>query len=269
MDFLTEIIQRKRERVETAKEIVPLDEMMRLAKVARVPTQTRALSSRLRNDQQIKIIAEFKRQSPSKGAINSSADPVKTTQAYESAGAAAVSILTEEDYFAGSLDDLRAARGAVRLPILRKDFIFEEYQVYETAAAGADALLLIVTALDDDALVGLRRLTEDDLGMDALVEVHTRDEFVRAINAGATLVGVNNRNLRTFKVSTATSVDLARLASAEVTLVSESGLNPDEVRKLSAIGYKGFLVGEALMRAEDPGAMVLRFREAREGANEA
>ena len=268
MNFLSEIIQRKRERVEAAKEIVPPGEMLALAQAARERAQPHALSKGLNQDQ-VSIIAEFKRQSPSKGIINSGADPAAITRAYESGGATAISVLTEEDYFAGSLNDLRAARGAVRLPVLRKDFIFEEYQVYETASVGADALLLIVAALDDEALLGLRKLTEDELGMDALVEVHTRDELARALNAGAKLIGVNNRDLRTFTVSTATSVELARLTPPEVTLVSESGLSPDEVRKLSALGYKGFLVGEALMTAEDPRAMLRRFTPAREGAVEA
>lgn len=179
---------------------------------------------------------------------------------YESAGAAAISVLTEEDHFAGSLDDLRAVREVVSIPILRKDFIVEDYQVYESAAARADALLLIVAALADEALARLRRLTEDELGMDALVEVHTKSELDRAIASGAKLIGVNNRDLRTFNVSTETSVELARHATADTVLVSESGLNPHEVRKLRAIGYKGFLVGEALMRAEDPERQLRAFR---------
>jgi len=259
MDFLSEIVARKRERVEEAKQAVPLGKMLTLARSARAEAHPHALSRRLQSRQQINILAEFKRQSPSKGAINSAADPLTMTQAYQSAGAAAVSILTEEDYFAGSLADLRAARSAIQLPILRKDFIFDDYQVYETAAAGADALLLIVGLLNDAELLNLRRLTEDELGMDALVEVHNRDELQRAISAGAHLIGVNNRDLRTFSVSVATSEDLASLAPADVLLVSESGLSPEAVRKLSALGYRGFLVGERLMRADDPEAALRAF----------
>jgi indole-3-glycerol phosphate synthase len=266
MNFLSEIVARKRERVEEAKQAVPLGEMLILARSARASSHSHALSRRLGNNQQINIIAEFKRRSPSKGAINSGADAVTTTRAYQSAGAAAVSILTEEDYFAGSLVDLRAARSAIQLPILRKDFIFDEYQVYEAAAAGADALLLIVGLLNDATLLSLRRLTEDELGMDALVEVHNRDEFQRAISAGARLVGVNNRDLRTFNVSLATSEELANLAPAGTILVSESGLSPGAVGRLSALGYRGFLVGEALMSADNPEVALREFTQRREGA---
>jgi indole-3-glycerol phosphate synthase len=265
MDFLSEIVARKRQRVEAAKQIVPFDEMLLLAQEARARAQTYAFSAGLQTDQ-VNIIAEFKRQSPSRGAINSRADPVTITRAYESAGAAAVSVLTEEDYFAGSLDDLRAVRSSIRLPILRKDFIFDEYQIYEAAAAGADALLLIVAVLNDKALIRLRGLTEHELGMDALVEVHTRQELDQALNCGARLIGVNNRDLRTFNVSIATSEELAQLTPADVTLVSESGLNPEAVHKLRVAGYKGFLVGEALMRADDPGAALRDFKQGREGA---
>jgi len=266
MDLLSEIVDRKRQRVEAARQIVPLADMLLLAQEARARARAHAFSARLQTNQQINIIAEFKRQSPSKGAINSGADPVTLTQAYESGGAAAVSVLTEEDYFDGSLDDLRAVRSAVRLPILRKDFIFDEYQIYEAAAAGSDALLLIVAVLNDKALIRLRGLTEDELGMDALVEVHTRQELDRALNCGARLIGVNNRDLRTFNVSIATSEELARLVPADVILVSESGLNPEAVGKLRAVGYRGFLVGEALMTADDPVAALREFNQRREGA---
>jgi indole-3-glycerol phosphate synthase len=269
MDLLSEIVARKRERIEAAKQIVLPSEMLMLAQKVRARAHAHAFSGRLKSDQQINIIAEFKRQSPSRGAIDSGADPVTMTRAYESAGAAAVSVLTEEDHFGGSLNDLRAVRSVIRLPILRKDFIFDEYQVYEAATAGADALLLIVAVLNDETLVRLRTLTEDELGMDALVEVHTREELERAVNAGARLIGVNNRDLRTFNVNMATSEDLARLAPADVILVSESGLHPEEVRALRAIGYKGFLVGEALMKADDPGAMLRNFTQRREGAKDA
>ena len=268
MDFLSEIVARKKERVDEAKQAVPLGEMLTLARRARAQARPHALSRRLESNRQINIIAEFKRQSPSKGPINFAADLATTTRAYQSAGAAAVSILTEEDYFAGSLDDLCAARGAIQLPILRKDFIFDEYQVYETAAAGADALLLIVGLLNDATLLSLRRITEDELGMDALVEVHNSDELQRAIGAGARLIGVNNRDLRSFNVSLTTSEDLARLAPAEIILVSESGLSPEAVGKLSALGYRGFLVGEALMRADDPEAGLREFTQRREGAKQ-
>jgi indole-3-glycerol phosphate synthase len=162
-------------------------------------------------------------------------------------------VLTEEDYFKGSLADLREAKAGTRLPVLRKDFVFERYQVFESAAAGADALLLIVAALDDETLSGLLHTAEDELGMDALVEVHTADELGRALDAGARVVGVNNRDLRTFEVSLETSIELAARAPAGTLLVSESGLRgAGDIARLRARGFRGFLVGETLMRSEDP-----------------
>ena len=223
-----------------------------MAQKARAVVPHHALVSALSDEERINIIAEFKRKSPSRGEISSGADPASMARAYETAGAAAVSVLTEEDYFDGSLDDLRAVRQAISLPVLRKDFIFEEYQVYESAAAGADALLLIVAALDDETLTRLRLITEDELGMDALIEVHTREEMDRAVKSGAKIIGVNNRNLSTFEVSLETSVQLIEVAPPDVILISESGLGPDEARNLRAAGYKAFLVGETLMRADDP-----------------
>src|SRR6185369_11054750 len=191
----------------------------------------------------VHVIAEFKRRSPSKGIIRPDADLVQIVQGYEAGGATAISVLTEEDYFSGSLDDLRIVKATVTLPVLRKDFVFDEYQVYESAAAGADAILLIVAALDDELLLGLRSLAEDELGLDALVEVHTRDEMRRAVACGAKLIGVNNRDLRTFEVSLETSLSLAREAPSEVLLISESGLRTrEDLRRLHAAGYRGFLI---------------------------
>ena len=260
MDILSQIIASKRPRLAAAKRVVSIEHVRKIADEVRTGAKPHALSVVLNSSDGINIIAEFKRRSPSKGAIRENADAAAMARSYESAGAAAVSVLTEENYFAGSLADLRAARDAVSTPILRKDFIFEEYQVYESGAAGADALLLIVAALDDEKLRRLLHLTEAELGMDALVEVHTKDELLRAVASGAKLIGVNNRDLRTFNVSTETSVELARFAPPGVVLVSESGLSPDGVNKLRAIGYKGFLVGEALMRAEDPARQLRAFR---------
>ena len=256
MDFLSEIIRAKRQRVEAAKARVPIE---RIRELARLRFGSRRLTSALRDRTRPNIIAEFNRRSPSKGPIKSAADPATTAQIYESAGAAAISVLTEEDYFDGSLDDLRRVRDASTLPVLRKDFIFEEYQVYESAAAGAAALLLIVAALDDQTLLRLREVAEDELGMDALVEVHTRDELDRAVACGARLIGVNNRDLRTFEVSIATSQLLARAAPENTILVSESGLTPADVRDLRRIGYRGFLVGETLMRAGDADKAIRDF----------
>jgi indole-3-glycerol phosphate synthase/phosphoribosylanthranilate isomerase len=259
MDFLSEIIEVKRQRVTAAKARFPLEHVRELAHQSR-RTDSHQLVYALSNSSGSNIIAEFKRRSPSKGKINEHAEPEMVAQMYERGGAAAISVLTEEDYFDGYLEDLRTVRRVTSLPILRKDFIFDEYQVYESAAAGADALLLIVAALDDETLTRLRALAEEELGLDALVEVHTKAELDRAIKCGARLIGVNNRNLRTFEVSTNTSTLLARAAPPNAILVSESGLTPEEVRRLREVGYKGFLVGETLMRAADPVQAVRDFR---------
>ena len=255
VDFLSKIIASKRLRLDAAQRAVPIERVRKLAEDTRAGAQRHALLEALKtNDDSrgVNIIAEFKRRSPSKGTIRANADAATIARSYQSAGAAAISILTEEEFFDGSLVDLQMARTVVSIPLLRKDFIVEDYQVYETATAGADALLLIVAALDDETLARLRQLTEDELGMDALVEVHTAEELDRAVASGAKLIGVNNRDLHTFTVSTETSVRLARIAPADAVLVSESGLNPTAVGKLRALGYKGFLVGETLMSADDP-----------------
>lgn len=252
MSILTEIIERKRQRLELAKETVAFDTI-----------EKRANAHRLRHAllrDGINIIAEFKRRSPSKGVIRADADLKQMVSSYKAGGAAAISVLTEEDYFAGSLDDLRAVKSTVDLPVLRKDFIFDEYQVYESAAAGADAILLIVAALDDEKLASLRKLAEDELGLDALVEVHTREEMQRAIACGANVVGVNNRDLHTFTVSLDTSLSLAADVPSTTLLVSESGLhNAHDLSRLHHAGYRGFLIGESLMRSEDPAQALREF----------
>jgi indole-3-glycerol phosphate synthase len=252
MDVLSEIIAKKRVRVEEARETVPLEQLRSDALAKRAASTPHALRDALQKDG-INIIAEFKRRSPSKGVICAGADLARIVTSYQAGGAVAVSVLTEEDYFDGSLADLRAVNTHVDLPVLRKDFVFDEYQVYEAAAAGAGAILLIVAALDDQQLDSLRRLAEDELGLDALIEVHNSAEMDRAASCGARLIGVNNRNLRTFEVSLETSTKLASLAPEDALLVSESGLNnAADLRRLQEHGFNGFLIGESLMRAPDP-----------------
>jgi len=263
MNLLSEIIAKRRERVEQAKQLVALDSLQRDAFVKRESSTPHALRSALQNDG-INVIAEFKRRSPSKGVIRADADLTSFVQSYKAGGAVALSVLTEEDYFDGSLGDLRAAKATVNLPVLRKDFLFDEYQVFEAAAAGADAILLIMSVLDDRQLESLRRLTEDELGMDALVEVHNSEEMDRAAGCGAKLVGVNNRNLRTFEVSIETSLALAPFAPRDALLVSESGLNnAADLQRLQEHGFHGFLIGESLMRARCPEAALRELRNDR------
>jgi indole-3-glycerol phosphate synthase len=198
------------------------------------------------------IIAEFKRHSPSAGDIQAGADPLAIARVYEAGGAAAMSVLTEPLHFKGSLEDLRRVAAAVKLPLLRKDFAVDRHQVYEAAIAGAEAVLVIVAGLTDaDALKLLD--AAHHVHLDALVEVHTAEELQRAAALGATLIGVNNRNLKTLKVDLETSLRLAELAPSNATLVAESGLRMRaDIERLQSAGYKAFLIGEALMRAGDP-----------------
>ena len=267
MSRLAEIIEKKKARLAISKTQTPRETIKSRARAARESASRHALRDALISDDRIKIIAEFKRRSPSKGIISGDADPVRVAQQYELGGATAISVLTEEDFFNGSLADVRAVRQNTSLPILRKDFIFDDYQVYESAAAGADALLLIVAALDDDSLRSLRELTENELAMDALVELHTRDEMQRAIDSGANIIGVNNRNLVTFEVSLSTSIDLAAVASPATKLISESGIETrEDINRLCDAGYNGFLIGETLMRAHNPEALLKDFTQMREGA---
>ncbi|MCA1579065.1 MAG: indole-3-glycerol phosphate synthase TrpC [Acidobacteria bacterium] len=260
MDILSQIIAKKRERVAEAKRVEPLEQLRQEAVDTISLSRPHAFRSALENDG-INIIAEFKRRSPSKGVIREDADLASIVRSYQAGRAAALSILTEEDYFDGSLADLRTAKRSVDLPVLRKDFVFDEYQVYESAVARADAVLLIVAALDDRQLESLRRVAEDELRMDALVEVHNEKEMDRAAGSGATLIGVNNRNLRTFEVSLETSLKLAPLAPPRALLVSESGLRESaDLRRLREQGFNGFLIGESLMRARDPEAALRHLR---------
>lgn len=224
---------------------------------------TRRLRAALRAKDRIHIIAEFKRASPSAGWIRKDANAEEMAMLYELAGASAISVLTEPDFFRGSIEDLRAVRVATELPILRKDFIVDEFQIEEAAEAEADAILLIVAALSDDELLRLRKFAEDQLGLDALVEVHTAEEMERAKNCGALLIGVNNRDLQTFVTSLETSVQLAAHAPAGATLVSESGItSASDVARLRECGYHGFLVGESLLRAPDPGELLKSLLQA-------
>jgi indole-3-glycerol phosphate synthase len=252
-DFLTRIIEQKRVRLAGARSLRSLAEMREEALRVRGASRPHALRAALEGGNGFNVIAEIKRASPSLGDIRRNAAPAEIALRYEAGGAAAISVLTEEDHFKGSLEDLREVRAATPLPLLRKDFIFDEWQLYEAATAGADALLLIVAALDDETLARLRGIVEEELKMDALVEVHTLEELRRASLCGANVIGVNNRNLHSFEVSLETSVELIGRAPTGALLVSESGLRTHaDLRRLRSLGYRGFLVGETLMRAGDP-----------------
>ena len=202
----------------------------------------------------IGVIAEFKRRSPSAGALHERPDLREIVLAYEQGGAVAASILTEGPNFSGSLEDLTAARAACSLPLLRKDFVVDPYQLHEALAAGADAVLLIVAALADEQLASLHT-TATELGLDVLVEVHDREELQRALALGADIVGVNNRDLRDFSVDVERTAQLMGEIPPGVLVVSESGIRDSaQLRRLSEQGVQAVLVGETLMRADDPAA---------------
>lgn len=205
----------------------------------------------------VSLIAEFKRRSPSRGDIRPGADPAEMARTYEGAGAAAMSVLTDEGFFGGSLDDLEQARGAVRLPVLRKDFIIDRCQIAESAGLdGPDCLLLIVAALEDAALRDLRELAAR-CGQAVLVEVHDEAEVERALASGAEIIGINNRDLKTFEVSLDTTLRLRPRIPQGLPVVSESGIHSaDDVRRLADAGVDAMLVGEALMSAEDAGRKI-------------
>jgi indole-3-glycerol phosphate synthase len=210
------------------------------------------------------VIAECKRRSPSRGVLASSYDPVAIARQYESGGAAAVSVLTEPTFFDGALEHLAAVRRAIKLPLLRKDFIVDEYQLLEARANGADAALLIAAALEQEDLVRLQ-CRAWDLGLAALIEVHDDEELARAIDSGARIIGVNNRNLRTLAVDVAASRRLGARIPPGVAAVSESGLTSRaDLQELASQGYKAFLIGERFMTAPDPAAAIAELLGGRE-----
>ena len=228
-----------------------MDELLQRAQAARVEVLANRLRRALMSGNTVNIIAEFKRASPSKGVINDRADPAEIARTYEAGGVCAISVLTEPNFFQGSLDDLRSVRRAVSLPILLKDFIVDEFQILEAAEAGADAVLLIVAALQAEGLAQLQSVA-NKLGLDALVEVHTVDELEIAKDIGATLIGVNNRDLKSLEVSLDVSRHLIAHAPAKVPMIAESGLRSrDDLIELKRLGYSGFLIGETLMRSGD------------------
>ena len=250
--FLEKILAAKRGRVQKLKAEVDATELANRAIELRRDAQPRRLTAALNQEGRTNIIAEIKRSSPSKGVINAGINVAELAQKYRDGGAVAISVLTEEGFFGGSIDDLRKVSEAVELPILRKDFIVDEFQIYESAAARADAILLIVGALDVGELETLQT-TARDLKMDVVVEVHNREEMEIAASIDASIIGVNNRNLRTFDVSLDVSRDLRGVAPAGAFLIAESGIKTRaEILELIYRGYAGFLIGETFMRSGDP-----------------
>lgn len=260
-DVLAEILAGKREEVEAAKGAVSPTAMRERALARARGEATRGFRRALLETPAPRVIAELKRRSPSKGEIRPDFDPVGCAKAYADAGAAAISVLTDARWFGGALELLDAVRAAVPVPLLRKDFVIDPYQVDEARAHGADAVLLIVRALRPDELRALRERAVE-LGLDALVEVHDEAEVEVALAAGADLIGVNNRDLATFATDLAVTERLApRLAARGVVVVGESGIfTHADVRRLEAAGAHAVLVGESLMREPDVGRALARLR---------
>lgn len=250
-DILQRIIESKRCEVEALRR-----DLSGLRARAEEAPLARDFVGSLQGGDTVAVIAEIKRRSPGAGAIRTDLDPLHLGVGYESGGAAALSVLTDEEYFGGSLEDMASVRDLVRIPVLRKDFVIDESQVYEARGAGADAILLIVSILDDETLFSLRTLAEE-LGMSVLVEAHDGEEVERGLAAGAGLLGINNRNLRTFETRIDVTLSLAVRVPPSVVLVSESGIHtPADVASVGEKGVDAVLVGESLLRQENPGAGV-------------
>ena len=256
-DILRRIVARKHEEIAERRPLVGIDELASRAELRAVdgdvPRGFRAAMQRRLDAGTSAVIAEIKRASPSRGVLREPFDPAAIAASYERGGAACLSVLTDADFFGGSEAALEAARANSALPVIRKDFIVDPYQVVEARAIGADCILLIVAALDDGALAELHAQAIE-LGMDVLVEVHDAAELRRALAVEPHLLGINNRDLRTFDVTLDTTLELLGEVPAGTTLVTESGiLAPEDVARMRAAGVNAFLVGEAFMRAEDPG----------------
>jgi indole-3-glycerol phosphate synthase len=252
-NVLDDIVATKRREIAAAKAALPEAELRRLAEAA---PPARNFFEPLARGGPIRLIAEVKKASPSAGVIRADFDPVQIATTYERHGATCLSVLTDEPYFQGSLDNLRAVRSAVNLPVLRKDFILDTYQLYEARAAGADAVLLIAECLDD---CQLRKLHNEAvaLGMTPLVELYDPQNLERVFDAGATLIGVNNRDLRTFKTDLEHTLRLRPRVPDQCVLVSESGIRTHaDVERLAAAGVDAILVGESLVASTDIGAAV-------------
>ncbi|OOG49391.1 indole-3-glycerol-phosphate synthase [Rhodanobacter sp. C06] len=258
-DILNRILARKAEEVAERQSRLPLAELA--ARITDLP-ETRGFAAAIEakiSAGQPAVIAEVKKASPSKGVIRADFDPAAIAKSYAKGGAACLSVLTDSDFFQGSEAFLQQARDACTLPVLRKDFIIDPYQVHEARAIGADCVLLIVSALDDEVLLQLS-LQAAELDLDVLCEVHDEEELERALALPVPLIGVNNRNLRNFETSLETSLRLQELMEYDRILVAESGIRtPGDVARLREGGINAFLVGEAFMRADDPGSELKRL----------
>lgn len=260
-DILHEIVAWKRVELEQQKKLVPPRELYaRVERLMADGINARSMSRSLAGSP-YGIIAEFKRKSPSKGWIHEDAQPMDVVPKYAAGGASALSILTDSKYFGGTLDYIPQVRSSVDIPILRKEFIIDEYQLFEARSAGADAVLLIAADLGKDECRALT-LTAHDLKLDVLLEMHSDDEL-EYLECEPDMAGINNRNLGTFHTDVANSFRLAEKIDTNAVKVSESGIsNPETIRQLREAGFRGFLMGECFMKEQDPGLALIKFIEA-------
>ncbi len=248
--ILDEILQNKRIEVERAKRSYPIDFLS--SQIEKTHSPKDFLKS-IKSDSMVKIIAEIKCASPSKGFLRADFKPIGIAKSYVLGGASAISVLTDKRFFKGDLAHLRDVRGAVSIPLLRKDFIIDQYQVYEARAYGADAVLLIASALNKGTLTELLRLTHS-LGMSAVVEVHSEEELEKALLAESRIIGINNRDLKTFNVDLEVSIRLLKSIPEDKVVISESGIGScEDIKRLRGEGIYTFLIGETFMKASDPG----------------
>ncbi|OAQ39050.1 indole-3-glycerol phosphate synthase [Pedobacter psychrophilus] len=256
MNILDKIVARKKEEVASAKAIKTIKDLERSLGFNR---RTYALKDFLTDPSKSGIIAEFKRKSPSKGIINDKLSVEEVTKGYSAAGASALSVLTDHDFFMGKDDDLIAARAVNSIPILRKDFMVDEYQIIEAKALGADIILLIAACLTPEEILSFAKLAKS-LGLSTLLEVHNREELDRSLNPYLDVIGVNNRNLKDFTVDIETSLSLAEIIPSEFLKISESAIsNPETIKMLKKVGYNGFLIGENFMKTSNPGKAMADF----------
>lgn len=256
MSILNQIIEHKRKEVAERKSLYPVK---LLEKSIYYPSPTVSLKKYLLRDDKSGIIAEIKRKSPSKGMINAYVSIERTSIGYMQAGASALSILTDKQFFGGSNDDLTKARKFNFCPILRKEFVIDEYQIIEAKSIGADAILLIAAVLSSEEIIRFKAIAHS-VGLEVLMEVHNEDELKKNLNAGADLVGVNNRDLKTFELSIETSKRLAPMIPEDVIKVSESGIeSPEAIVELKRFGYKGFLIGQTFMQNARPEKAAIEF----------
>lgn len=257
MTILEKIIETKKIELEIVKKTISIEDLKKLPNFQK---KSISLVNRLKNSSH-GIIAEHKRRSPSKSIINESIDINQIIHGYDRADVCGISVLTDKEYFGGSLNDLRNARKLTNIPILRKEFIIDKYQLIEAKANGADAILLIAACLDKYQIINLSAFAKE-IGLEVLIELHNENELEKCLIDTIDIIGVNNRNLKTFEVDINTSIKLSNMIPEKYLKISESGIsNYDEIRKLRNYGFKGFLIGELFMKNNDPGKEVLDLIE--------